>query len=179
MSEETTGGIIGGRTAAHLGERHGKRRSNLWGGLLCLVMGFTALAGYAAMDPATPEDYQRVQIAFEEAYFRESRRSDDIILRRGNTEYAVNHALWKGRHEAGELLAHLRAAEEATLWVKPGSSQYRIVRGLQAGAVSLSPDIGTNLDNRNRDAILWLAFLSFGLGVWGVGCSVALSKKGA
>ena len=179
MSTGSTGGVIGARISEKLEQRCGKRRSNLWSGVACFVVGLAFLVGYVVTEPFSASSYQRVTLSPEEVRHRDSRKNEAIMLTRGAVEYEVARSMWRDKYVAHELVGALRRADEVTLWLKPGESNYRTARGLRAGSVYLNPEHGAALDNENRRWLLWLALLFAGFGVWGVGYAMYLRRKGA
>lgn len=112
--------------------------------------------------PVPMERFQTIQISYSNCLAEGPRDDRRIILKSGDKDYVLHDWLWKKRSKEDEVLAALKRSSDAVVWL-PTSEDHN-VRGLETATFRIDPSVGAEWDKSNRNALLWIFALFFGLG---------------
>lgn len=138
--------------------------SELQGVIVSALAGLVCLAIYSAKDATDVSSFSRITVKPESVYFVSSGKSDKIRIEANGIKYEIPYTLWKGRHETQTVVNVLERSSSIELWLKRGYETYQPVRGVRAEGLTIDPELGAQMDNSNRNVLLWIMLFFFGLG---------------
>lgn len=177
MPSGVIGGIIGSKLSKHIESQYGKSRSYFLSGMACLLISFLTLILFLSNEPTTVTSYERLRIEDFSVSERESRGNYEILLIDGQQIYSLGYSMWKDEYESKLILRDLSKSTVADLWLKEGTTSSRNVRGVKTEFVEINPEIGIQIDNQNRYAILWISLGFLFMGFVSTAYSLILKKK--
>lgn len=100
------------------------------------------------------------------------------MIRSAEVEYGIENRIWMDRIDGPALATKFLWEGTAKLWVEPGPSRRREVRGFVVGNDRFGPEIGLALDQEQRESSYTFGLL-FLMGGAGLSCYGGLKILGS